>query len=54
MKEAIDRFNLAAVSYETLTDYATLLDLLKDEGKFTAEQVERLKLFSENPRIFTK
>ncbi len=54
MKEAIDRFNLAAVSYETLTDYATLLELLKDDGKFTGEQVERLKLFSENPRIFTK
>ena len=54
MKEAIERFKLASVPYETLTDYATLLDLLQEEGKFTAEQVERLKLFSENPRIFTK
>lgn len=54
MKEAIDRFKLAAVPYETLTDYATLLDLLQAEGKFSPEQVERLKLFSDNPRIFTK
>lgn len=54
MKEAIDRFKLASVPYETLTDYSTLLDLLQEEGKFTSEQVERLRLFSENPRIFTK
>lgn len=54
MKEAIDRFKLASVSYETLTDYSTLLDLLQEEGTFTPEQVERLRLFSENPRIFTK
>ncbi len=54
MKEAIDRFKLASIPYETLTDYSTLLDLLQEEGKFTPEQVERLRLFSENPRIFTK
>lgn len=54
MKEAIDRFKLAGVSYETLTDYSTLLDLVQEEGLFTVEQVERLRMFSENPRIFTK
>lgn len=53
-KEAADRFKLASVAYETLTDYPTLLQLLNDEGTITDEQVERLKLFSENPRIFTK
>lgn len=53
-KEAIDRFKLAGVDFETLTDYPTLLELLKEEGQLTSEQVERLKLFSENPRIFTK
>lgn len=53
-KEAADRFKLASVAYETLTDYPTLLELLNDEGTITDEQVERLKLFSENPRIFTK
>lgn len=53
-KEAIDRFRLASVDYETLTDYPTLLSLLNEEGTLTSAQVERLKLFSENPRIFTK
>ncbi len=54
LKEAIDRFKLAGVSYETLTDYSTLLDLVQEQGKFSAEQVDRLRMFSENPRIFTK
>lgn len=54
LKEAIDRFKLAGVAYETLTDYSTLLDLVQEQGKFSVEQVDRLRLFSENPRIFTK
>lgn len=54
LKEAIDRFKLAGVGYETLTDYSTLLDLVQEQGKFSVEQVDRLRLFSENPRIFTK
>ncbi len=54
LKEAIDRFKLAGVPYETLTDYSTLLDLVQEQGKFSVEQVDRLRLFSENPRIFTK
>jgi hypothetical protein len=40
--------------YETLTDYPTLLELLRDQGKLTREEAERLALFSENPRIFTE
>lgn len=52
-KEAVDRFKLAGVDFETLTDYPTLLDLLLNDGILTAEQVDRLKLFSDNPRVFT-
>ncbi|MDK9710480.1 orotate phosphoribosyltransferase [Acidaminobacter sp.] len=40
--------------YETLTDYPTLLELLRDQGKLTREEAERLALFSDNPRIFTE
>lgn len=52
-KEAVDRFKLAGVDFETLTDYPVLLEVLLQEGVLTQEQVDRLKLFSENPRIFT-
>lgn len=53
-KEAKERFALAGVSYETLTDYPTLLELLREEGVLSAQEVNRLKAFSDNPRIFTK
>lgn len=53
-KEAKERFALAGVPYETLTDYPTLLALLTEEGKLTQAEADRLKEFSENPRIFTK
>lgn len=40
--------------YETLTDYPTLLELLQDQGKLTAQEAKRLAMFSDNPRIFTE
>lgn len=53
-KEAKERFALAGVPYETLTDYPTLLSLLTEEGVLKTEEADRLRAFSDNPRIFTK
>lgn len=53
-KEAKERFALAGVAYETLTDYPALLDLLTEEGVLSSEEAARLSAFSNNPRIFTK
>jgi orotate phosphoribosyltransferase len=47
------KFEEKGLPYETLTDYAVLLELLQDQGSLTQVEAERLALFSQNPRIFT-
>ena len=42
------------MSYESLTDYKTLLPIAKEIGYITVEEYEVLKLWSENPKMFTK
>lgn len=47
------RFEDKGLPYETLTDYSVLLELLKDQGKLSEKEAERLALFSQDPKVFT-
>jgi len=48
------RFNEAEMSFETLTDYKTLLPIAIERGYVPAEKKDSLLKWCENPEIFTK
>lgn len=47
-------FEEANSEFETITDYLTLMDILKGDGVISEEEADLLKKWSENPEIFTK
>ncbi|MBN2259398.1 MAG: orotate phosphoribosyltransferase [Clostridiales bacterium] len=52
--ELVLSFASELMSYESLTDYKTLLPIAKESGYITDKDYEVLKLWSENPKMFTK
>lgn len=51
--EVTNRFGAAAIPFQTLTDYSVLLPLAASLGYVKQEEIEVLKAWSGNPRIFT-
>jgi orotate phosphoribosyltransferase len=49
-----ERFESAQVSFESLTDYKTLLPIAKEIGYIDEKDFEVLSQWSQNPRMFTK
>lgn len=51
--EVTEKFGAAAIPFHTLTDYGVLLPLAATLGYVKPEEIEVLKAWSGNPRIFT-
>lgn len=51
---ADELFTSNNIDYITITDYNTLLPIAKDLGYITGEQLDVLRLWSSNPRVFTE
>ncbi len=52
--EVAKKFEDAGIKQFSLTDYATLLPIAKEEGYITEEDYVELLKWSDNPRIFTE
>ena len=51
---ATDLFNANEVDFHTITDYKTLLPIAVELGYISEEQLDVLKLWSSDPRVFTE
>ncbi len=51
--EVANKFEAAGLKYFSLTDYQTLLPIAEAEGYVKAEDLDALRAWSQNPRIFT-
>ncbi len=49
-----EKFNVAKVEFEPLTDYNTLLPIAKEIGYISLKDYEVLSKWSQNPKMFTK
>lgn len=52
--EVAAKFEAAGLKYFSLTDYQTLLPIAESKGYVKAEDLDALKAWSQNPRIFTE
>lgn len=52
--EVQDKFDAAGIPFQTLTDYGVLLPLAASLGYVKQEEIEVLKAWSGNPRLFTE
>lgn len=52
--EVARKFEAAGLAYFSLTDYQTLLPIAQAAGYVKAEDIDALKAWRENPRVFTE
>jgi len=53
-KEVAEKFGAAGVPFHTLTHYGVLLPLAAERGYVPTDELEALKAWSSNPRMFTE